>query len=158
MSKFIRAANCHFQHHLVGKTEKIGDDYARIHDNFPNSLSYSELMGVDFLAGEPAVGKQVLEEDASLDGGPHHVHRKRDIVLVVLGEALANGIVSIALGCVSGVKFLLGHLVVLLAALLSNESEVKQHLGNTVRDAEEESLPLVVNPAELLNCHACQTR
>ena len=94
----------------------------------------------DLLAGEPTVGKQVLEANAPLDGGPHHVHRKRDLVLVVLGEALANGIVLVALGCVSGVKLLLGHPVVLLAALLSNEGEVKQHLGNAVRDAEEEGL------------------
>ena len=94
----------------------------------------------DLLAGEPTVGKQVLEANAPLDGGPHHVHRKRDLVLVVLGEALANGIVLVALRCVSGVKLLLGHPVVLLAALLSNEGEVKQHLGNAVRDAEEEGL------------------
>ncbi len=94
----------------------------------------------DFLACEPAVGKQVLEADAPLDGGSHHVHSKRDLVLVVLGEAFAHGIVLVALGCVSGIKLLLGHPVVLLAALLSNKGEVKQHLGNAVRDAEEESL------------------
>ena len=112
-------------------------------------LDASEIMAFDvsgmdeadhFLAGEPTVGKQVLEVDAPLDGGPHHVHRKRDLVLVVLGEALANGIVLVALRCVSGVKLLLGHPVVLLAAFLPNEGEVKQHLGNAVRDAEEEGL------------------
>ena len=308
MSKFIRAANCHFQHLLVGKSEEVGDGYNRLHDNFPYSLCNGEFKGVflhipeqpsdgliviepldngedvilqghdgsmcdllrevpglalshseqslallenhlqgpslgvnpvgfeevkpgvrgddpapcavlgapyeehpaadagegdvrrdvpapqlpavllrpflvkvldeggcrevlpsktvlglsfladldapeimafdvagvdetyDFLAGEPAVGKQVLEADATLDGGPHHVHRKRDLVLVVLGEALANGIVLVALRCVSGVKLLLRHPVVLLAAFLPNEGEVKQHLGNAVRDAEEESL------------------
>ena len=94
----------------------------------------------DLLAGEPTVSKQVLEAEAPLDGCLHHVHRKRDLVLVVLGDALTHGIVSVALGCVSGVKLFLGHPVVLLAAFFPDKREVKQHLGHAVRDAEEERL------------------
>ena len=89
----------------------------------------------DLLAGEPTVCKQALEADTPLDGCLHHAHRNRDLVLVVLGKALSHGIVPIALRRIPGVKFLLGHPVVLLAAFLPDEGEVEQHLGHAVRDA-----------------------
>ena len=46
MRKFIRSANSHIQHLFVGKTEKVGDGYDRLHDNFPYSLCNGEFKGV----------------------------------------------------------------------------------------------------------------
>ena len=67
MSKFIRAANCHFQHLLVGKSEEVGDGYDRLHDNFPYSLCNGEFKGVFLhLPEQPSDGLIVIEP---LDNG-----------------------------------------------------------------------------------------
>lgn len=116
---------------------------------FLSDLDASELMAFDvtgvykadyLFAGEPAVRKQVLEAYALPYGGLDHFNCKRYLVLAILGKAFANSIFLVALGGVSGIKLFLGHAVVALAAFLSYEGKVKQHLGHAVRDAKEESL------------------
>ena len=46
MIKFIRAANSHIQHLLIGKTEEVGVGYDCFHDDYPYSLGNGELKGV----------------------------------------------------------------------------------------------------------------
>ena len=62
MSKLIRAANYHFQHLLVGKSEEVGDGYDRLHDNFPYPLCNGEFKRVLLhFPEQPADGLIVIE-------------------------------------------------------------------------------------------------
>ena len=100
MSKFIRAANNHFQHFLVGKSEEVGYGYDRLHDNFPYSLCNGEFKGVFLhLPEQPSDGLIVIEpldkgEDVVLQG---HDGSMCDLLREVLGLALSHSEQSLAL-------------------------------------------------------------
>ena len=100
MSKFIRAANCHFQHLLVGKSEEVGDGYDRLHDNFPYSLCNGEFKGVFLhLPEQPSDGLIVIEpldngEDVILQG---HDGSMCDLLREFPGLALSHSEQSLAL-------------------------------------------------------------
>ena len=94
----------------------------------------------DCLAGEPAVGQKVFKTEAILDGVPHHIHGKRDLVLAILGQTLASRIVSVVVGRIPRLKLLPTHPVLAIAAFLSQKGEVEKHLRHAVGYTEEESL------------------
>ncbi len=100
MSKFIRVANCHFKHLLVGKSEEVSDGYDRLHENFPYSLSHSEIKGVHLHHPEqPTNGLIIIE---SLDKGENvilqgHDGSVCDLLREVLGLALSHSEQSHAL-------------------------------------------------------------
>ena len=111
----------------------------------------------DLLACEPAVRKKILEADTLPDGFPHHIHRKGDFILVILLDALARRGFLIALGSISCVKLFLRHPVILLSSFLPNKGEVKQHLRDTVRYAEKESLETEDTPVLKVGVDAADT-
>lgn len=100
MRKFIRSANSHIQHLFVGKTEKVGDGYDRLHDNFPYSLCNGEFKGVLLhLPEQPTDGLIVIEpldngEDVILQG---HDGSMCDLLREVLSLTLAHAEQSLAL-------------------------------------------------------------
>ena len=99
MSKFIRAANSHFQHFLVGKSEEVGKCYDRLHDNCPYSLCNGEFKGALLhLPEEPSDGLVVIEP---LDKGEDIVLQGRDgsmcdLLREVLGLTLSHSEQSLA--------------------------------------------------------------
>lgn len=102
----------------------------------------------DALAGKPAVSQDIIKTDAFTYGTLDHIYGQGNLVSVIFLDTLTDVVFLLTFRSISLVEFLLGHAVVAVLPLLSNESEVKEHLAYAVGNTEEE--PLVAEDAPVL--------
>lgn len=116
---------------------------------FLSNLQCTEIMAVKvagmdetdkFLTGEPTVGKDILETDAFLDGTLYHLYGERYLVSVILLDALCRRFILATLLDETPFKFFLGHAVVALLPLLSDNGKIEEHLAEAIRYTKQESL------------------
>ena len=94
----------------------------------------------DFCTGKPTVGQHIVEMDLTLDDAAYHLNHQGNLALVVfLNPPGGMGAFRMFLG-ETGVKLLLLQSVVPLLAFLTDKGEVKQHLADTVGNADEQPL------------------
>ena len=94
----------------------------------------------DFGTCKPAVRKDVVKVNLTLDDTAYHLHHQGNLALVILFNTLCcMGVRCVFLG-EPRVKLLLLQAIVALLSFLSNEGKVEKHLADAVSDADEESL------------------
>ena len=94
----------------------------------------------DFCTGKPTVGQHIVEMDLALDNAAYHLYHQGNLALVVFLNPLGSmGVFRMLLG-ETGIKLFLLQSVVPILAFLTDKGEVKQHLADTVGNADEQPL------------------
>ena len=124
-------------------------------------LNHAKVVALDMAGGnelddlstcEPAISEDVVKANLSGNKTLYHLYHERNLAFVIFLDTLCRMAFFLVFLRESGIKLLLFQVVRSLLAFFADKTEVHEHLGGSVRNAEEQPLEaenhLVLNVGE----------